>query len=62
MTRARQQLYLSWVKRRRIFGQYEDREISPFLKTIGTQLLQNETPKKPAPKKKEPTQVQMKLF
>ena len=62
MTRARQQLYLSWAMRRRIFGKYEERLPSPFLADIEEKLLEHRREKKTTKKKKEPAQKQMGLF
>jgi uncharacterized protein (TIGR00375 family) len=62
MTRARRRLFLSWAKRRRIYGKYEDRRPSPFLADIESRLLACNRSGKVAGKKKEPAQKQMGLF
>jgi len=62
MTRARRRLYLSWAKRRRIYGKYEDRRPSPFLADIENRLLACNQSGKSAAKKKEIVQKQMDLF
>jgi superfamily I DNA/RNA helicase len=62
MTRARQQLFLSWACRRRIFGKHVERMPSPFLADIKEKLLEHKREGKIAKKKKEPAQKQMGLF
>jgi superfamily I DNA/RNA helicase len=59
MTRARQRLYLSCAKRRRVFGKAEAREVSPFVRDIEARLLKDETPRAGRKKKKED---QLQLF
>ncbi len=44
MTRARQRLFLTRARRRRVFGKPEDREMSPFVKDIEARWLENESP------------------
>ena len=44
MTRARQRLFLTRARRRRVFGKSEDREMSPFVKDIEARWLENESP------------------
>ena len=39
MTRAQEALYLSWAKKRQVFGKAEKRDPSPFLMTISGTLL-----------------------
>jgi superfamily I DNA/RNA helicase len=43
MTRARQRLFLSWARRRRLFGKPEERELSPFIRDIEGRWLENES-------------------
>jgi superfamily I DNA/RNA helicase len=43
MTRARQRLFLSWARRRRLFGKPEEREMSPFVRDIESRWLENES-------------------
>ena len=62
MTRARQQLYLTHARRRRVFGSSEVRERSPFLADIEDRLLDYKRPGKATVKKKAPSQKQMMLF
>jgi superfamily I DNA/RNA helicase len=62
MTRARQRLYLSWAKRRRIYGKIEDRRPSSFLADIENRLLACERSGKITAKKKASNQKQMDLF
>ncbi len=57
MTRAMQKLYLSYVKKRRIYGKSVSRHISPFIKDIDHHLLAYESH---TFKKKQP--VQLALF
>jgi superfamily I DNA/RNA helicase len=48
MTRARQRLFLSWARRRRLFGRTEARERSPFVRDIESRWLENESARVPA--------------
>jgi DNA helicase-2/ATP-dependent DNA helicase PcrA len=48
MTRARQRLFLSWARRRRLFGRTEAREMSPFVRDIESRWLENESARVPA--------------
>jgi uncharacterized protein (TIGR00375 family) len=59
MTRAREQLYLTAAKKRRIYGKLENRRLSSFVADIEDRLKQNETSQR---KKKGGQAVQMKLF
>ncbi len=59
MTRARQQLYLTWAKKRRIFGKLENRRLSSFVADIGERLKQTETLRR---RRKSNSAVQLKLF
>ena len=61
MTRAMARLYFTLAKKRRIYGQLESRELSPFVADIETRLKEDESPliKK---KKKKTDQKQMTLF
>jgi superfamily I DNA/RNA helicase len=60
MTRAKQRLYLTFAKQRRIFGKTEKREVSPFVSKIEEHLLTHEAP---VPgKKKRSGPLQLKLF
>jgi superfamily I DNA/RNA helicase len=43
MTRARQRLFLTWARRRRLFGKTEEREMSPFVRDIEGRWLENES-------------------
>jgi superfamily I DNA/RNA helicase len=58
MTRARQRLYLSCAKRRRVFGKAEARAVSPFVRDIEERLRKDETPR-PGRKKKKDDQLQL---
>ena len=60
MTRAEEQLYLSWAKRRTIYGKTLARHRSPFLADIEARLLRMEKTGAKAPKPSEP--VQLDLF
>ncbi len=60
MTRAEEQLYLSWAKQRMIYGKTLDRQRSPFLADIEARLLRMERTAAKAPKAAEP--VQLDLF
>ena len=60
LTRARELLYLTWSRKRRIFGRQEVREISPFVGDIERQLLKHQAPHLSVTRKAQ--QVQLKLF
>jgi len=60
MTRAKQRLYLTFAKKRRIFGKTEKRELSPFVSKIEAHLLAHEAPVPGKKKKSGPSQL--KLF
>jgi DNA helicase-2/ATP-dependent DNA helicase PcrA len=53
MTRARQRLYLSWAKQRRVFGNTAVCEVSPFVRDIEERLRKDETPRAGRKKKKD---------
>ena len=60
ITRAKQHLYLTFSRKRRIFGKTKKRELSPFVRKIEAQLL---TRQAMAPeKKKKQGHSQLKLF
>jgi DNA helicase-2/ATP-dependent DNA helicase PcrA len=59
MTRARQRLYLSWAKRRLVFGKAEARAVSPFVRDIEERLRKDETPRAGRKNKKDD---QLQLF
>ncbi len=59
MTRARQRLYLSCARRRRVFGKAEARQVSPFVRDIEERLRKDETPRAGRRKKKDD---QLQLF
>jgi len=58
MTRAKERLYLTRAKKRRIFGKTVSRDLSPFVEDIEKQLRTHEAP---VPKKKK-KHVQLELF
>jgi DNA helicase-2/ATP-dependent DNA helicase PcrA len=60
MTRAKKRLYLTYAKKRRIYGKVVLREISPFVKDIENRLKKQEI--QFVEKKKKENQVQLKLF
>ncbi len=60
MTRAKSQLYLSWSKKRTLYGKTLDRNLSPFVSDIESRLLKNE--KQVYRKKKREGQIQLELF
>ncbi len=60
MTRAKQRLFLTCAKKRRIYGKQVKRELSPFVEDIEKRLLKYETPG--FKRKKKETQVQLNLF
>jgi DNA helicase-2/ATP-dependent DNA helicase PcrA len=59
VTRARDQLYLSWAKHRVVYGIKQPRQISPFVADIPSPLLSRIT-RQFTPKPKP--QVQLELF
>ena len=60
LTRARELLYLTWSRKRRIYGRREARELSPFVGDIERQLLKHQAPHLSVTRKTQ--QVQLKLF
>jgi len=60
MTRAREELYITYTKRRRIYGKTEERVISPFVYAIGDNLLEKENIE--MEKKKKLKQLQLKMW
>jgi DNA helicase II / ATP-dependent DNA helicase PcrA len=58
MTRAKERLYLTWARRRRIFGKAAERQISPFVTHIEQRLLKDESPCGKRQKRK-PDQLQL---
>jgi len=58
MTRAKERLYLTRAKKRRIFGKTVSRDLSPFVEHIEKRLRSHEAQ---APKKKN-RHVQLELF
>jgi superfamily I DNA/RNA helicase len=62
MTRAMERLYLTWAKKRSVYGELSTRSPSPFLTDIENRLKKDDSPKHPKKKKKEANQKQLKLF
>jgi uncharacterized protein (TIGR00375 family) len=62
MTRAKDRLYLTRAKKRKIYGKFEDRLLSPFVADIENRLILDETPRLKKRKKKGSDQRQLKLF
>ena len=60
MTRAKERLYLTRARKRRIFGKKVKRDLSPFIKDIEKRLRTHESPV--LKKKKKKRQVQLELF
>ena len=60
LTRAKEQLYLTWSRKRRLFGRQEVRDLSPFVSDIERQLLKHQSPQLAVDRKVQ--QVQLKLF
>ena len=60
MTRAKQQLFLTWARRRSRFGKELDRKISPFISDMEEDVLIRQEPV--YGKKRRHIQTQMKLF
>jgi superfamily I DNA/RNA helicase len=57
MTRAREQLFLSWARKRTLYGKTERRRMSSFLDPIDPQLTE-----RLAPPGRKPSQQQLSLF
>ena len=62
MTRAKDRLYLTRAKKRRIYGKLEERILSHFVADIENRLKQDDTPRLKKRKKKGPEQMQLKMF
>lgn len=60
MTRAKEQLFLTWARRRRRFGKTLSRQPSPFVSDISADLLVRQEPV--YGNKRRQVQTQMKLF
>lgn len=60
MTRAKEQLYLTWSKKRMIYGKSSERKLSPFVQDIENQLLKHKQTH--AKKKKHRDNKQLTLF
>jgi DNA helicase-2/ATP-dependent DNA helicase PcrA len=60
MTRARERLFLSHAAKRQTFGRIQNRQPSPFIKSIAAQLIENQ--KNQAGRKLGARQRQLKLF
>ena len=60
MTRAKSELYLSYAKKRRIYGKPKNRFISPFVADIERALKQHE--KMELTQQQKPSQQQLTLF
>ncbi|MBW2165040.1 MAG: UvrD-helicase domain-containing protein [Deltaproteobacteria bacterium] len=60
MTRARERLYFTYAKKRRVYGKMIAREVSPFINDIEMSLIKHEESHFKKTKKK--TGVQLKLF
>lgn len=61
MTRAMEELFLTRVQKRRIYGKTLQRQISPFISDIETSLLETQRRAKKTPKKKD-DRIQFGLF
>jgi ATP-dependent DNA helicase UvrD/PcrA len=60
LTRAREQLYITWSRKRRIYGRREARVLSPFVGDIARTLLNHQAPQLPVAH--QAPQIQLKLF
>jgi len=61
MTRAKEHLYLTYSRRRQLFGQTLIQQASPYLSDIAEELKAYEASRRNTPKK-DPDALQMKLF
>jgi DNA helicase II / ATP-dependent DNA helicase PcrA len=59
MTRAMDMLYLTYARKRQVFGVRRDREPSVFLKDIETRLIRLEKQGPALPEKKQPRQLEL---
>ena len=62
MTRAKEHLYLTYTRRRQLFGQTLIQNPSPYLADIAEELKAYEAAKRHITPKKDPDALQMKLF
>jgi uncharacterized protein (TIGR00375 family) len=62
MTRAKERLYLTHAKKRRIYGRRFDRSLSQFVEDIEKQLKKDESPSLKKKKSDSRQPVQLKLF
>lgn len=63
MTRARENLYLTYAKKRKIYGKSEDRDLSPFVEYIEEGLRSHEKSRaRSKTKQKKEKHVQLDLF
>jgi uncharacterized protein (TIGR00375 family) len=62
MTRAKDRLYLTRAKKRRIYGKIEAHVLSHFVADIENRLKQDDTLRLKKRKKKGPEQMQLKMF
>jgi superfamily I DNA/RNA helicase len=62
MTRAKEHLYLTYARRRQLFGQTLTQDPSPYLADIAEELKAYEAAKRNIAPKKDPDALQMKLF
>ncbi len=60
MTRAREQLYLTWSRRRMLYGQKREQSLSPFVAEIESRLLAHQSLEDG--RSRRGRQVQLKLF
>jgi DNA helicase-2/ATP-dependent DNA helicase PcrA len=60
MTRAKEQLFLTWARRRNRFGKTLTRKLSPFVEDVSQDLLVRQEPV--YGKKRRQVQAQMKFF
>jgi superfamily I DNA/RNA helicase len=59
MTRARKQLFLTWARRRTLYGQTQNQQLSPFVLDIAPEIRTHSESRTNAPK---PKQEQLALF
>ena len=62
MTRAKERLYLTHAKKRRIYGRRFDRNLSQFVEDIEKRLKKDESPRQKKKKSDRQQPVQLKLF
>ena len=59
MTRAREELVLSWSRKRRVRGEWVSRQVSPFLEDVDSALVERVLPDRPAGRRRDRRQLSL---